>query len=94
MKTLIHDYRNRPGEQSSAANRQSMQLRRPRPPRWQKGGGVRNNAYLRLLLCEQRQGAAHGGIGDGSRLYPAPALGHMGAPSAPDGGCDSFAWFS
>ncbi len=34
---------------------------------------VRNDAYLRLLLCEQRQGAAHSGIGDGSRLYPAPS---------------------
>jgi hypothetical protein len=41
------------------------------PPRWQRGGGVRNDAYLQLLLCEQRQGAAHSGTGDGSRLYPA-----------------------
>jgi hypothetical protein len=35
----------------------------------------RSDAYLHLLLCEQLQGAARGGIGDGSRLYPAPILG-------------------
>ncbi len=33
---------------------------------------ARSNAYLHLLLCEQRRIAAQGGIGDGSRLYPAP----------------------
>ena len=46
-----------------------------RPPRWQRGGGARSNAYLQLLPCKQLQGAAHGCTGDGSRLYPAPALG-------------------
>jgi hypothetical protein len=62
-------------EQSSAANR--------RPPRWQRGGGVRNNAYLQLLLCEERQAAAQSGIGDGSRLYPAPVLGPPLPPKKP-----------
>jgi len=43
------------------------------PPDWP-------SRYLQLLLCEQRQGAAHGGICDGSRLYPAPDLGRWAHP--------------
>jgi hypothetical protein len=69
-------------ERSSAANR--------RPPRWQRGGTARNNAYLQLLLCKQRQGAAHSGICDDSRLYPAPSWdenpGELWGPIGPDPG--------
>ncbi len=50
-----------------------------------RGGGVRSNAYLQLLLCEQRHIAAHSGIGDGSRLYPAPDLGRWAHPPPPMG---------
>ena len=69
-----------------AAHTRRLLIARSSPPRWQRGGGVRSNAYLQLLLCEQRQGAAHSGICDGSRLYPAPDSARVGAPPTPDGG--------
>jgi hypothetical protein len=57
----------------------------PRPSGSKTDPGVRSDAYLHLLLCEQRRAAARSGAGDGSRRYPAPDSGHVGAPLTPDG---------
>jgi hypothetical protein len=44
--------------------------------------------------CEQRHIAAQSGIGDGSRLYPAPGSGPNGPTPHPRWGWDSCGWFS
>jgi hypothetical protein len=73
-------------EQDSAENR--------RPPRWQRGGRPRANAYLHLLPGEPRQGTAQGGAESGSRLYPAPDSGRgvppMGHSRVPGSGYGSL----
>jgi hypothetical protein len=57
----------------------------PRPSGSKTDPNERSNAYLRLLLCEQRHIAAGSGIGDGSRLYPAPDLVTWAHPPPPMG---------
>jgi hypothetical protein len=58
-----------------------------RLPRWQRGGGVRSNAYLRLLLCKALHATARDCTGDGPRPDPAPLV----AGSNPEIGLIEFA---